>query len=525
MAVRPRAMIVEDQTEVVDFLSTADAHGTGEAVRRIETHGAIVFLSGASAIKLKRAVRFDYMDYSTAARRRAACEAEVRINRRTAPSIYRRTRAVVRRPDGRIGWDGPGEVLDWVVCMARFDERNVFDELARRRELTADLVDGVADAVARFHEGAELAPAFGGRQGITEVVAENAIELARYPDLFGEAAIDGLVAATRTCLETQSPRLERRRRQGFVRHCHGDLHLRNICMVDGRPTLFDAIEFSESFACIDVFYGLAFLLMDLWHRGLRREANRVLNRYLWRRDDLDGLGALPLFLSCRAAIRAHVVAAARASSSRPVRNGDGLNDEARDYFELARSCLETRPPCLIAIAGLSGTGKSTVARLAAPAMGGVPGALVLQSDVVRKRLFGVDPEARLPDSAYSPSVSRRTYAALRDGARSALAAGATVIVDAVHAHPEERREIEAVAAGAGASFAGVWLDAPRQTLRDRVAGRGRDVSDATVDVVERQDRIALGDVTWRRFDSRCEAATLAEHVREVTADAARSQAP
>ena len=163
MPVRPRAMIVEDQAEVVDFLSTAVAHGTGEAVRRIETHRAIVFLSAASAIKLKRAVRFDYMDYSTVARRRAACEAEVRINRRTAPSIHQRARAVVRRPDGRIGWDGPGDVLDWVVCMVRFDESNVFDELARRCELTADLVDG-------------------------------------------------------------------------------------------RPTLFDAIKFSESFACIDVFY-------------------------------------------------------------------------------------------------------------------------------------------------------------------------------------------------------------------------------------------------------------------------------
>ena len=508
-------MIVDDQTEVMDFLSTAEAHGTAKAVRRIETHGAMVFLSGASAIKLKRAVRFAYMDYSTVARRRAACEAEIRVNRRTASSIYRRARAIVRRPDGKIGWDGPGEVLDWVVCMARFDESNTFDELARRRELTADLVDRVSDAVARFHEAAEPAPSFGGREGIAEVVEENAAELLRYPDLFGRSEIGGLVTATRACLAAQASRLERRRLHGLVRRCHGDLHLRNICLVDGEPTLFDAIEFSERFACIDAFYDLAFLLMDLWHRELRQEANRVLNRYLWRRDDLDGLGVLPLFLSCRAAIRAHVVAAARASASRPESDGDGESDHARAYLDLARTCLESRLPRLIAIGGLSGSGKSTVARLLAPDLGGVPGALVLQSDVVRKQLFGADPETRLPEIAYSLSASQRTYTALRDRARSALAAGAAVIVDAVHARAEERREIEALATEAGASFAGFWLDAPRQTLRNRVAGRGRDVSDATVDVVERQDRYAVDDVSWRRLDARGQPAILAERILRV----------
>ena len=506
-------MIVNDQSAVVDFLSSPAAHGVdaAEAVRRIETHGAIVFLCGPSALKLKRAVYFDYMDYSTVANRRAACEAEIRINRRTAPAIYRRARAVVRGADGRVGWDGPGDVLDWVVCMVRFDETQVFDELAQRRQLTAELVDGLADAVARFHEGATITPHFGGRAGIAEVVEENAAELARYPDVFPPAEVADVVAATRRRLAVLAEVLECRRGRGLVRHCHGDLHLRNVCLVDGVPTLFDAIEFSDSFACIDVFYDLAFLIMDLWHRGLEAEANRVLSRYLWRREDIDGLATLPLFLACRAAIRAHVGAAAPQSTGPSGRQGE----DARAYLALAGTCLATPAPALIAVGGLSGSGKSTVARLAAPAIGRVPGALVLQSDVTRKRLFGVDPETRLPPDGYTRAAGERTYDRLRNDARAALAGGTSVVVDAAHARVEERQAIEAVAARAGVAFAGVWLEAPKQTLVERVAGRDRDVSDATVEIVELQDRYAIGDLTWHRLDAADEPGAVARRLREI----------
>ncbi len=506
-------MIVDDQSEVVDFLSSPAAHGAdaAEAVHRIETHGAIVFLCGASALKLKRAVRFDYMDYATVAKRRAACEAEIRINRRTAPSIYRQARAVVRGVDGRVGWDGPGDVLDWVVCMARFDETQVFDELAQRHQLTAELVDGLADAVARLHDDATVTPAFGGSDGIAEVVEENAAELSRYPDLFAPAEVADVVAATRCRLAALAEILERRREGGLVRRCHGDLHLRNVCLVDGRPTLFDAIEFSDSFACIDVFYDLAFLIMDLWHRGLEAEANRVLNRYLWRREDIDGLVTLPLFLACRAAIRAHVGAAAPPSTGPDGR----LGEEARAYLALAGTCLATPAPALIAVGGLSGSGKSTVARLAAPAIGRVPGAVVLQSDVTRKRLAGVDPETRLPADSYTKAAGEQTYARLRNDSRAALESGASVIVDAAHARIEERRAVEAVAARAGVAFIGVWLEAPKQILVERVAGRERDVSDATVEIVELQDRYEIGDVSWHRLDAADEPGTVVRRLREI----------
>lgn len=507
-------MVVEDQSEVVEFLSRPESYGTESPVRRIDTHGAMVFLTGRHAIKLKRAVYFDYMDYSTVSRRQSACEAELRVNRRTAPTIYREALPIARRSDGVLDWGGRGEIVDWVVVMTRFDENRVFDELAQRGGLDGTLIDGLADAVARFHEQAEPAPGFGGTRAIAEVIAENATELARYPGLFHGARVEESRVAASAVLTALAPRLERRRETGLVRRCHGDLHLRNVCLVDDRPTLFDAIEFNESFACIDVFFDLAFLLMDLWHRGLTAEANRVLNRYLWRRDDLDGLGPLPLFLSCRAAIRAHVAAAAGESSSD--RGGKReRNDEARAYFGLAMRFLERRPPRLIAIGGLSGSGKSTVARRLAPTIGCAPGALVVQSDVVRKRMFGIDPESRLPAVAYSAEMDRRVYAELRAQAQTALAAGAGVIVDAVHARPEQRLALERLAETLGVRFSGLWLDAPTATLVERVTCRGADVSDATAAVVAMQEDYETGDILWPRIPALDDPKTLTGRVREV----------
>ena len=507
-------MIVEDQSDVVEFLSRPESLGTDSPVRRIDTHGAIVFLAGERAFKLKRAVYFDYMDYSTVTRRRLACEAELRVNRRTAPTIYREVLPIMRRRDGSLGWRGRGEAVDWVVVMARFDENKVLDELAQRGELSGALVDGLADAIARFHEHAEAASGFGGTAAIAEVIEENATELARHPDLFDDTCVETLSTTMGAMLAELDPRLERRRGSGLVRRCHGDLHLRNVCLVDARPTLFDAIEFNETFACIDLFYDLAFLLMDLWHRGLKTEANRVLNRYLWWRDDLDGLGTLPLFLSCRAAIRAHV-AAATIESIRDRAGRRARREEARAYFDLAHQFIERQSPRLIAIGGLSGSGKSTIARRLAAAIGRAPGALVLQSDIVRKRMFGTDPEDPLPATAYTAGTGDRVYERLRVQARAVLADGAAVIVDAVHAKPRERLALERLAASAGVPFTGLWLEAPEATLVERVARRGRDVSDAGAAVVEMQAKYECGDISWPRVCTTSDPQTVIDRVRRL----------
>jgi len=268
-----------------------------------------------------------------------------------------------------------------------------------------------------------------------------------------------------------------------VRRCHGDLHLRNICLLDGKPTLFDCLEFSDALASIDVLYDLAFLLMDLEHRGLTDFANLVLNRYLDLTDEDDGLPAMPLFLSLRAAIRAHVTATAMDQAAHAESTLD-MAAEARRYLDLAAQLLRPRPRRLVAIGGLSGSGKSTLAAALAPGIG----ARVLRSDVIRKHLFGVAPETRLPASAYAPEVSHRVYETLGEKAAAALAAGYSVIIDAVSLKPEERRSFAPVAEAAAVPFWGLWLAAPASTMEARLRARRHDASDASPEVLTQQLR-------------------------------------
>ena len=229
-----------------------------------------------------------------------------------------------------------------------------------------------------------------------------------------------------------------------MRHCHGDLHLRNICLFDGEPTLFDCLEFSDAMATIDVLYDLAFLLMDLWHRDLRNEANLVLNRYLDEADESDGLPLVPFFMALRAAVRAHVTATAAEEAS-DEEAAAARRREAQAYFDLALALLEPKPAMLVAIGGFSGSGKSTVAAAVAPVIGPPPGARILSSDRIRKRLFGVAPETRLPESAYSPEVSERVYALLAEEAERVLARGHGVVCDAVLDRAADRARFAGIA--------------------------------------------------------------------------------
>jgi predicted kinase len=318
-----------------------------------------------------------------------------------------------------------------------------------------------------------------------------------------------LIEHSRRELQRLAPVLERRREHGFVRQCHGDLHLRNIVLLDGQPTLFDGVEFNDEIACIDVLYDLAFLLMDLWRRQLPRHANVVWNRYLSDSEALSDLSLLPLFLSCRAAVRAKTSATA-ASLQQDIERRQELHATAREYLAMAEMLLHPPVASLIAVGGLSGSGKSTLALAVAPIVGAVPGAIVLRSDETRKRLCGIAPLERLGPEGYSPEVSARVYTTLAERAASVVRAGHSVIVDAVYTHEADRQSIEHVAAAACVPFIGLWLDAPESTLIDRAEQRTNDPSDADAGVVRMQRTQDSGDITWRRFDASASAASVLE---------------
>ncbi len=496
---------MDKQSEIVAFLRDPATH-QGLPVEVIETHVAYVFLAGDLAYKLKRAVKFPFLDFSTSDGRKVACENEVRLNRRTAPSLYRGVTAVTREADGRLTIAGQGEPLDWLVEMNRFDQAMLFDRLSEAGALDDDLVSRLADAIAAFHDGVEPRPDKGGRDGLATVIDGNMDTLRRSsPALFKASELDRLERLWRGALERTSALAEARRESGFVRWCHGDLHLRNICLLDGAPTLFDGIEFNPDIACVDVLYDLAFLLMDLQHRRRRDQANLVLNRYLARTEDYAGVALLPLFQSLRAGVRAMV------SAIEAIEGQAELKSEARDYLRLAFAFFEPPPPMLIAVGGLSGTGKSTLARTIAPLVGAAPGAVIVRSDMVRKHMFDAAPEDRLSPDAYQEPVSEKVYAHMASLARDALSGGATVIADAVFARPEQRDAMAALARHAAVPFAGLWLEAEQTQLIRRVderAARAADASDATAAVVEQQLAYRLGDITWLRLDATGDPATV-----------------
>ena len=350
------------QSETVAFLSSGRAFGSGAQVDVVQTHGAFVFLCGDTALKLKRAVRYDYMDLSTVDRRRAMLERELELNRPTAPEIYRDILPVTRDASG-IALAGSGEVVDWVLRMRRFPAEAEFEAIAARGGFDDRLALATGAAIAQFHARAPIVPRPGGAL-ISAILEELGRVFGEFPGADGTSSLAQWLGAAHSELEQIGPLLDARGAQGHVRRGHGDLHLRNLVVIDGRPVLFDALEFDETLGTCDTLYDIAFLVMDLCHRALPRQACRVLDAWLREaRGTQDaGLQALPLFLSVRAAIRAMVLLQTDAARSVP---GDHAQEIAA-YLGLAITALQPPPPRLIAVAGLSCSGKSVLARSLAP---------------------------------------------------------------------------------------------------------------------------------------------------------------
>ena len=460
------------------------------AGRPVETHISAVFVGRERVLKLRKAVSLGFLDFSTPAARRRFAERELALNAPAAPGLYRAVHGIPAGADRLIAPDDPAAV-EWVVEMAPVPGEAFLDAVAARGGIDDAMADALGDAVVALRETYPAAEAGDVVRALHAVLRGNA--RAALASGLDPARVIAWRRAAGRALRAAAPVIRARAAEGRVRRCHGDLHLGNLLLWEGRPTAFDALEFDEELATIDTGYDLAFLVADLLRRCGRPTACRVLARAVAVGDDAGLVAGLPLWLSARAMIRAHCLA-----------RMEGQGEGARAFLGEAEAYLNPPPPRLVAVGGLPGTGKTRLGRALAPRFGAAPGALHLRTDEIRKRLAGLPPEAHLPPEAYTAAASDVVHAALFEEASAALRGGHSVLADAAFLDPARREGIEAVAHACGVHFAGLWLEAPIDVLRARVEARRGDASDATREVLEYAAARPVGSIGWAALDASVE---------------------
>lgn len=465
-----------------------------EALELIETHISWVILTGAFAYKIKKPVNLGFLDFSSLERRRFFCQEELRLNRRLAPQLYQEVVPIAGTPAlPVIGGGGP--VVEYAVKMRQFPQSAQLDRLLDRRALQPQHIDQLARLIARFHQGAARAASdspHGRPDAIHQPVMENFAQLSQLIDDPDDlTTLDRLRRWSEKHFGELANEFERRRLGGFVRECHGDLHLRNLALIDGEIVAFDCIEFNENLRWIDVISELAFLVMDLEDRGQQPLARRVLDAYLQQTGDYGGVRLLRFYVVYRAMVRAKVAAIRLAQpDASPAERARG-SAEFRSYLALAAASAEPGQPWLIITHGLSGSGKTTGTQSLLEAIG----AIRLRSDVERKRLFGRQATDRGGDGIsagiYAAEATRRTYDSLANTAAGVLQAGYPVIVDAAFLVRSQRDRFRLLAERLQLPFAILAFHAPRSELRARIEQRQRadsDASDADLTVLDNQLR-------------------------------------
>lgn len=497
---------------------------TGRPVTLVQTHISSVLLAGEHAYKLKKPVAFGFVDFGTLEARRRCCEEELRLNRRTAPQIYLdlvRVTGTVEAP--RIGGRAPA--IEYAVRMRRFATRDLADRRARAGRLNAVHVDRLAEAVARFHAAAAPAPAgHGAPEKVLRWARENfALCLLRLDDEPRRARLQKLAQWTEDEFRARAGWFAARQAGGFIRECHGDLHLANIVLLDELPVPFDGIEFNPELRFIDVASDIAFTFMDLIEHGLPRLAWRFVDRVLAASGDYALLGGLRFYAVYRALVRAKVsLIRAHQPDAGAAERRRAAGAFARD-LALAERLAVAPSPVLVAVGGLSGSGKTTVAGLLLEHLGAVR----VRSDVERKRLAGQAAGARKSAAfgagLYSPEMTARTYERLHEVAATVLQAGYPVVVDAAMLKRAEREALRALALKLDVRGECLWCEAPPATLRARIARRqalAADASDATLAVLEMQrgfvEEPAAGEAALR-LDTRMTRKRLDAEVERIAA--------
>jgi uncharacterized protein len=463
-------------------------HPVGE-IRHLATHISDVFLTGPFAYKIKKPVDLKFLDFSTLEKRRFYCEREVSLNRRLAPEIYLGVVPITR--DGEsFRVEGKGEPVEYAVKMVQFGQEGLLDAMAEHGGLSVEPILMLAEQVARFHQSAERADAFGTPEAVGENVLRNFEQTAKFRGFVVSPERFKKLRDFSERFLTQNAFLFRQRiKSGAIRVCHGDLHLQNICFERGRLIVFDCIEFNDALNHIDVSNEIAFLMMDLDHRGLSGLGNRFLNAYLEKTQDYEGLRVLDFYLVYRACVRSKVACFLLDDPEIPKEEKAAATERASAYFELAERYLRDHRPGLILMAGVSGSGKSTVGTELAQGLGGV----MIRSDAVRKSLAGRDLDVPASEEygsgIYSPEMTERTYDGLLKRAEAVIASGRWAILDATYARKRHRRSAGSWAEKRAVPFAILHCTAPVSVLEAHLAKRtaaGTDISDADIEIMRRQ---------------------------------------
>jgi aminoglycoside phosphotransferase family enzyme/predicted kinase len=458
-------------------------------IELIETHISWVILTSDFAYKIKKPVDFGFLDFSTLEKRKYYCEQELRLNRRLAAAIYLEVVAITGSAD-EPAINGSGVVFEYAVKMAQFPQSAQLDNMLAAGELKLAHMNAIAHMIASFHQSADVADAatdYGSKKAIYQPVEENFQQISTHQP--SERYSDKLAALSRWSkaeFTRQQSAMTQRKTDGFVRHCHGDMHLRNMLWLDAKPMAFDCIEFNPALSWIDAISEIAFLFMDLQHRKQPTMASRFLNSYLEMTGDYAGLAVLPFYLCYRALVRAKVNALRLQQQDLATEERQSIVAEFEAYLELALTYTPQTKAKLIIMRGLSASGKSTISQQLLDATA----AIRLRSDVERKRLFNIASTNNAADKVdtgiYSADASQKTYEKLLELASMIINAGYSVIVDAAFLNHQQRRPFQQLAKKLKTPYIILQTEAPTETLKQRISQRKNDVSDADLTVLEHQ---------------------------------------
>jgi hypothetical protein len=457
----------------------------GGSRRRLDTHISTVVLAGDLAYKIKKPLDLGFLDFLSLASREQACHEELRLNSRLAPAIYQAVCAItgsIERPQ----IDGDGEVIDWAVRMQRFDADAILSNLIST--LDVGLIGALAERIAGFHESIAVcdpAAAYGDIEAVSGPMTQNLEQIRRCAPRTG-ARLEPLAAWTAAQRVSLTPALSRRKAEGHIRECHGDLHLGNVALINGEAVVFDAIEFNPGLRWIDTINDVAFMTMDLQQRGRSDLACHFLDRYLQASGDYEALELLRFYEVYRALVRAKIAAIRFGQADLGDDERAAVGEELDGYLDFAHRLIQPRRGAIVITRGLSGSGKSHVSACLPQRLP----AIRLRSDVERKRILGIaatrDATAR---GAYAPEVTQQTYARLLTLAEQVAKSGYVALVDATFLKAAQREPFQALAARLGLPFAIIDCVAPIEVLRERIVARARradNVSDADLSVLEQQ---------------------------------------